>query len=153
MDDGFCCPLLLQVAEELRLALPGIFGDHRLHKLWAFKYDSELSGIPVHADFAAVNVNFWITPDDALLDSDGGGLTIYDKEAPLDWDFSHYNNNEGAIRRFISESAANSVNISHRQNRAVVFNSDLFHETGAINFRPGYENRRINITMLYGNRC
>ena len=29
MDDGFCCPLLLQIADELRHALPGIFtGTH-----------------------------------------------------------------------------------------------------------------------------
>lgn len=153
IDDGFCCPLLLQVAAELPRALPGIFGDHRLRQLWAFKYDSELSGIPIHADFAAVNVNFWITPDDAQIDTDGGGLIIYDKEAPLDWDFSRYNNDEPAIRRFISESGAKSVNAPHRQNRAVIFNSNLFHETGAISFRPGYENRRINITMLYGDRC
>jgi hypothetical protein len=34
----------------------------------------------------------------------------------------------------------------------VIFNSDLFHETGEINFRSGYENRRINITMLFGKR-
>jgi len=34
----------------------------------------------------------------------------------------------------------------------VIFNSDLFHETGEINFRGGYENRRINITMLFGKR-
>jgi hypothetical protein len=33
-----------------------------------------------------------------------------------------------------------------------MFNSDLFHETGAIRFRDGYENRRINITFLYGDR-
>jgi hypothetical protein len=33
-----------------------------------------------------------------------------------------------------------------------MFNSDLFHETGPLTFKPGYENRRINITMLFGKR-
>ena len=37
----------------------------------------------MHADAAAVNVNFWLTPDDANLDPDGGGLVVWDKEAPL----------------------------------------------------------------------
>ena len=37
-------------------------------------------------------------------------------------------------------------------NRCVVFNSDLFHRTDDIHFRDGYEDRRINITMLYGTR-
>ena len=153
MTDGFCCPLLLQIAEELRQALPDIFRDHTLRKLWAFKYDSQLTGIPVHADFAAVNVNFWITPDEANLDPDSGGLVFYDKEAPLDWDFALYNENQPAIHRFLEESGAKKVNVPHRQNRAVVFNSDLFHETGEIKFRDGYENRRINITMLFGDRA
>jgi hypothetical protein len=35
---------------------------------------------------------------------------------------------------------------------ATIFNSDLFHETGEIRFREGYENRRVNVTMLYGRR-
>jgi Flp pilus assembly protein TadD len=152
MDDGFCCPLLMQIAEELPRSLPAIFGNHTLRKLWAFKYDSQLSGIPIHADFAAINVNFWVTPDDANLDPDGGGLTVWDKEAPLDWDFTKYNNDQAAIRRFLAERGARAVNVPHRQNRAVIFNSDLFHETSRLRFRNGYENRRVNITMLYGKR-
>jgi hypothetical protein len=34
----------------------------------------------------------------------------------------------------------------------VLFNSDLFHSTDEISFREGYENRRINITLLFGQR-
>jgi len=151
-DDGFCCPLLLQIAEELRHALPGIFEPHTLRKLWAFKYDSRLSGIPMHADFAAINVNFWVTPDEANLDANGGGMTVWDKEAPLDWDFAKYNNDQAALRRFLEETNARPVAVPHRQNRAVIFNSDLVHETAPLTFRDGYENRRINITMLYGKR-
>jgi hypothetical protein len=32
--------------------------------------------------FAAVNVNFWITPDDANLDEKSRGLVVYDVDAP-----------------------------------------------------------------------
>jgi hypothetical protein len=42
--------------------------------------------------------------------------------------------------------------VPHRCNRAVIFNSDLIHRTDDIRFRPGYENRRINVTFLYGVR-
>lgn len=59
--------------------------------MWAYKYDSEMNGINIHADTAAVNgdllaraglrclgaVNFWITEDDANLDADSGGLVVY----------------------------------------------------------------------------
>jgi tetratricopeptide (TPR) repeat protein len=151
-EQGFWCPLIDQIQEELRLALPGIFRHHKLRKTWAFKYDSALSGIPMHADFAAVNVNFWITPDAANLDPDHGGLVVWDKEAPADWDFAAYNTDLAAMQRFLKDSDARAVTIPHRQNRAAIFNSDLFHATDRISFAPGYENRRINITLLYGTR-
>ena len=44
------------------------------------------------------------------------------------------------------------MTVPYRANRAVIFDSDLFHETDQIAFKEGYLNRRINITMLYGTR-
>jgi tetratricopeptide (TPR) repeat protein len=156
MEDGFCCPLLMQIAEELPRALPGIFGRHRLVQLWAYKYDSRLSGIDMHADSAAINVNFWITPSEANLDPESGGLVVWDREAPPDWSSKRYNSSElddqAAIREFLASSGAASVRVAHRQNRAVIFNSDLFHRTDDVRFRAGYDNRRINVTLLYGKR-
>jgi tetratricopeptide (TPR) repeat protein len=151
-ESGFASPLLAQIADELRQAYEGIFGQHPLRYLWAFKCDSRQKGVNIHADFAAVNVNFWITPDEANLDAAHGGLMVWDVAAPLDWDFNRYNNDEAAIRGFLAEKGAGSVTVPYRANRAVIFDSDLFHETDAIAFRDGYANRRINITMLYGRR-
>jgi tetratricopeptide (TPR) repeat protein len=151
-EHGFASPLLAQIAEELRSTYPAIFAGHPLRYSWAFKYDSRLSGIKIHADFAAVNVNFWITPDEANLDPDRGGLVVWDVAAPLDWDFMKYNTAEKEIREFLSANGANPMTIPYRSNRAVIFDSDLFHETDDINFKDGYTNRRINITLLYGSR-
>jgi len=153
-EHGFACPLVAQIANELRSAYPAIVGEHPLLQWWGFKYDSRLKGINIHADFAAVNVNFWITPDEANLDPEGGGLVIWDKPAPLEWSFQQYNNpNAGQnIRDFLARSGAHAVTVPHRANRAVIFDSDLFHETDRITFKEGYLNRRINITMLYGLR-
>jgi len=44
------------------------------------------------------------------------------------------------------------MTIPYRANRAVIFDSDLFHQTDTIRFKPGYCNRRINVTLLYGER-
>ncbi len=151
-EDGFAPPLLAQIAEELRAAHSEIFGSCPLLHHWAFKYDSALNGIKVHADFAAVNVNFWITPDEANLNPLTGGLIIWDVAAPLDWDFEKYNSGEEEIRAFLARENAKSMPIPYRSNRAVIFDSDLFHETDRIDFKDGYEDRRINITLLYGNR-
>jgi tetratricopeptide (TPR) repeat protein len=151
-EDGFACPLLTQIAEGLRSAFPDIFAALPFQYLWAFKYDSQLQGIKVHADFATVNVNFWITPDDANLDPESGGLVIWDRCAPQDWDFAAYNGEAAPIREFLARSEARPVKVPYRANRAVIFDSDLFHETDRMQFKPGYENRRINITLLYGRR-
>ncbi len=151
-DDGFDCPLLIQVAEELRAAMPELLADNPLKFLWAYKYDSRLKGIGTHADSAEVNVNFWITPDSCNLDPEHGGLLVYRTEAPSTWDFDKYNNDRPAIRRFLEQHDSGSVRVPYRCNRAVIFNSDLFHETDRFLFRDSYECRRINITMLFGDR-
>ena len=151
-EHGFACPLLAQIADELRGSYPAIVGEHPLLQLWGFKYDSRLSGINIHADFAAVNVNFWITPDEANLDPASGGLVVWDAPAPLGWDFAKYNDDVPAARDFLTRAGARAVTIPYRANRAVIFDSDLFHETDRIAFKEGYLNRRINITMLYGRR-
>jgi hypothetical protein len=149
---GFACPLLAQISEELRGTYPEILEQHKLLQFWGFKYDSTLSGIKMHADFAAVNVNFWITADEANLDPQHGGVVIWDVPAPLDWDFAKYNDSPQLARDFLAQSGARPVSVPHRANRAVIFDSDLFHETDRISFKEGYRNRRINITLLYGRR-
>jgi tetratricopeptide (TPR) repeat protein len=151
-ESGFACPLLAQIADELRAVFPSVFEGHPLRYLWGFKYDSSLSGIDVHADFAAVNVNFWITPDAANLDPESGGLVLWDVAAPPDWNVVKYNRDAKANRAFLERERARPITIPYRANRAVIFDSDLFHKTDKISFKDGYLNRRINITMLYGDR-
>ena len=150
--DGFATALALQIADELRARLPGIFGRHRLEQLWAYKYDSRLQGIATHADFAAVNVNFWVTPDEANRDPASGGLVVHTAHAPSDWAFRTYNADSARMARFLADAGGEPVTVPYRRNRVVIFDSDLFHRTDDLDFRPGYENRRINVTMLFGER-
>lgn len=154
LGDGFASPLLFQIAEELRLRFPRIFTTHRLTQAWAFKHDSARRGLNIHADAAAVNVNFWITSDEANLNPETGGLIVYDKEAPQEWNFREYNSdqNKPKILAWLRDVGAEAIRIPYRANRAVVFNSDLFHETDDISFKDDYLSRRINITLLYGHR-
>ncbi|MYM41114.1 hypothetical protein [Duganella qianjiadongensis] len=150
---GLRCPLLDQLAASLREALPVLIGQrHRLTQLWAYKYPARMPGDDVHADFAAINVNFWITPDQANLDPASGGMHIYDIAAPPDWQFEEYNRRPDKIRRYLSAMGAQARYIPYRQNRAIIFDSDLFHGTARCHFRDDYASRRINITLLYGQR-
>jgi hypothetical protein len=152
MFDGFASELLLRIARELRQRLPRIFRGHPLQMLWGYKYDPTLQGIGVHADAAAVNVNFWITPDEANLAPEGGGLLVWPRAAPPDWDFERFNRDPAQIMAFLRKAGDAPVRVPHRANRAVIFDSDLFHATDELQFREGYESRRVNVTMLYGRR-
>ena len=157
--DGLANPLIFQIADELRKKFPKIFKSYSINQIWAYKYDSRaknkdssLKGINVHADFAAINVNFWITPKKANLNPKSGGLIVYDVEAPKEWDFNTFNNDEKRIREELKKSQGNTKVIPYNENRAVIFNSNLFHETDSYEFKEGYENRRINVTLLFGHR-
>ena len=78
LSTGFCPRVLLAIADELRRAMPEVVGPHPLWQGWGFKYDQRMQGIALHADFARVNVNFWITPDDGCDDHETGGMVVYE---------------------------------------------------------------------------
>lgn len=109
--DGFTCPLLMQVAEELRQELPAIFlPQYPLTQVWGFKNTQHLpAASTTHADFAAVTTNLWITPDSANTIPEQGGLTIYNVDAPPHWDFMTYNGRSDAIRSFLDSQGAMSI--------------------------------------------
>jgi hypothetical protein len=152
-EDGLACPLMAQIAEEMRSTFPGILAAHPFRYLGAFKYDSALStGTNTHADNSAVNFNLYIAPDDANLDPASGGMDIWDVAMPPNVDMRIYNGNEPAARDFLARSKARLTIIPHRANRAILFKSDLFHKTSHCNFQEGYLNKRINISLLFGDR-
>lgn len=153
LQDGFSGRLLLRIAAELRERMPRTIRDHALQTMWACKYDSNYAGIDLHGDVAAINVRFWLTPDEANLDPACGGLILYSHDGPRTQSFKHFNHDHERIRKYLESVDARKIKVPYRANRAVIFDSGLFHETGACRFREGYENRRIDVTMLYGTRA
>ena len=156
VSSGFSCYLLSQIAEEVKDCFPRVLGEHHLNNIWIYRYNNQSKGVVAHADEGEVTFNLWITPSHANLYPKGGGLIVYTKDFPNDWDFRHYNKMknttivEDEITTFLSD--ADSVTIPHRQNRATLFSSKLFHKSDQIHFKEGYENRRMNITFLFGKR-
>ena len=152
IENSFNAPLLLQISEEIRFNFPKIIKKLPLTKAWAFKCNNQMKGIKIHADFAAINVNFWVTPDNANLNKNSGGLLVWDKEAPKKWDVEKYNNNHLEIKKFLKKKKSKMKKIKYKSNRVIIFNSNLFHASDNFNFKKNYENRRINMTFLYGKR-
>jgi len=156
LQDGFAAPILTQIAHELTIKFPHVFQGHALHNLWAYKYQAEIPGIEIHADEAAVNCNLWITPTEAYQGEPGrGGLVVYHAQAPLEWDtaaFNAYGQNRANVDQLLADSGWENTIIPYQQNRMVIFRSNLFHKTDSFRFRKKYEDRRINITFLFGGR-
>jgi tetratricopeptide (TPR) repeat protein len=150
LEDGLACPLLLQIAYELRRAFPDILGPHSLSQAWAFKGLRTQSAVDIHADDAAVSLNFWVTPAEANLEPAHGGLVVALTPPPDDWTIRDYNADQKRIVTFLEKNARNSLVVPYRPNRAALFRSRLFHHSDRPKFAPRYENHRINLTLLYG---
>lgn len=150
LEDGLACPLVLQIADEFRAALPTLLGPHPLTQAWAFKGLRGDQPIDIHADDAAISLNFWVTPDSANRNPDRGGLALYRAVPPPDWPIVDYDADRARVQAFLERRGDSAVTVPYRENRAVLFESRLFHGSDAPDFAPGYENHRINITMLFG---
>jgi tetratricopeptide (TPR) repeat protein len=150
LEDGLACPLLLQIADDLRRAFPEILGAHPLSQAWAFKGLLPQAAVDVHADDAAVSVNFWVTPTEANLEPEHGGLVVCRAPPPGDWQIKDYDVDQAHLVTFLEQNPAGRLTVPYRQNRAVLFRSRLFHHSDRPNFASGYGNHRINLTLLYG---
>jgi len=178
MGDGFgAAGLIHQIAAELIAAFPLILSGRRLIQAWSYKYDDgHARGIDPHSDAGAVSVNLWLTPDDSNLDPDTGGLIIWPESPPENWTFGQANLDTASVRAHLdngsfedqptsleewrrykmNEGATHGnqhktkvLRVPYRENRCILFESRLFHQTDKIRFRSGYRNRRINVTFLF----
>tara|TARA_Y100000389_G_scaffold204538_1_gene257790 strand:- start:3792 stop:5324 length:1533 start_codon:yes stop_codon:yes gene_type:complete len=149
LGTGMSNEAVLEFSEELRTKFKNIFLKYHLSQAWAFKYDTEKKGINIHADDAKVNVNFWITPELANLNKNSGGLIIWKKQPHLDASFHDFNSLESAEKIYDEVKDVDSIKIPYKENRAIIFNSKLYHATDSIEFKDDYVNRRVNVTFLY----
>jgi len=154
LTDGFNCSLLYQIAEELKARFPRVIGPRFLSNMWAYRHAAAARGVDAHTDYAAATFNFWITDDAANLAPGRGGLLLYKVEEPLDWDWMEVNRrkNDPDIQAQVADflGPAEPVTLAYRSNRAVLFASKLFHKSDEIRFAEGFANRRVNVTMLFG---
>ncbi len=157
VTDGFCCGIILKVVDELRARFNRLIGHLPLNNMWCYRYDSEGVGVRPHNGDGSVTFNFYITPNESNIgDMEGGGMVMYNKMHPPEWDWLTFNmkKDDPDIQQQISKylADAKSLTVPYRCNRAVVFHSTLFHKTDPFKFRDTYEDRRMNITMLFGKR-
>ncbi len=157
LDEGFNCSILYKIASELKTTFPEILGPLHLQNIWCYRQAPIGDGVRAHSDQAAVTFNFWLTADDANLDNKSGGLVLYDREQPLEWDWykTNYEKDDPAVLQRIMTylQGANTKTIPYRENRAVMFYSNMLHRSDRFRFKRGYKNSRMNVTMLFGRHA
>lgn len=153
LETGLASPLLLQIAAQARAAFPEILGPHPLKQIWAFKNVSRGDRIGLHVDDAAVSLNLWLTADQDHDAAESGGLTVYRRRLDAERELRSYDADGDDLRWALAEGGATAANVPYRQNRAVFFDSTLYHESTGTNFASGYVNHRVNVTLLYGERA
>jgi hypothetical protein len=170
--EGFSHPLLVEVAAEIAKTLPFV-ADLPLVQMWAYSFDQTegdrdgdsregdssrgARGIRLHMDAARVNLNVWLTPDDANLDPSSGGLVVFTKSfvdemqrhGERTYSFADIQDAR-AGEAFLRGSEHLNITVPHRRNRVVIFDSTLWHATDHLKFKTGHKNRRINLTFLFG---
>lgn len=147
---GICCPLLVQIAEDVRAAFPRIFEDVLFHNTWSYKFYSRRSGVPVHADDGKISVNFWLTPDEANLNPETGGLTFWKERVPIRFFAETQDEKDKIMRKIIGAPTADPFIVPYGGNKVALFESRLLHKTNEVEFKDGYANRRVNLTLLFG---
>jgi tetratricopeptide (TPR) repeat protein len=145
--NGFRPPIVDRLDKQLQTALPRILKGRRLRQIWSYRNIIGQTGVGVHADFSAININVWMTPDKFNLNENSGGLLIYPIKRPAEWEFETYNGDNQSITSLLNGIEA--IKIPYRFNRAVIFDSALFHGSDNPNFSSTFEGRRMNMTLLY----
>ena len=140
---------ILEFSTELTKLFKNIFLDYHLSQAWSFKYDAKRDGIGIHADDAKVNVNFWITDDSANINPQCGGMIIWKKMPDQNASFEEFNSSDAYEKLKKDVKDVDFIRVPYKSNRAVIFNSKLYHVTDEINFKDNYKDRRVNVTFLY----
>lgn len=151
LEDGLACPLMLQITDELRAEFPELLGQYSLAQAWAFKAVDPRAAVDIHSDDGAVSLNFWLTPTEASRGTaEHNGLGLCLASPPEDWRVRDYEKDKTRAREFLAEHADAVEIVPYRANRAVLFKSRLLHWSDDPQFAEGYENHRINVTLLFG---
>eukprot|EP00933_Yihiella_yeosuensis_P052055 TRINITY_DN5003_c0_g1_i1.p1 TRINITY_DN5003_c0_g1~~TRINITY_DN5003_c0_g1_i1.p1 ORF type:complete len:192 (+),score=39.50 TRINITY_DN5003_c0_g1_i1:2-577(+) len=140
LEDGLASPLLAQLVDGLRNALPKTLGSHTLTGVRAWKADNS----PLEKDAkvdgpelektskeAAVSMLLWVVPEKALNGTSSNALHIY--------------------RRDQTEDEAEPVAlIKYAQNRAVFWDQSLKAIWKGPEWNPGFLNRGIHLLLTFG---
>lgn len=179
LEDGLASPLLAQVADGLRHALPNVLGSLSLTGARAYKADNSplptnTSVTPPLADDsagAAVSVLIWTVPASAQLDPANGALILRGRSnagpesaatlgksqdadpTEVVWSTRNYwdeDDDEAEEEGGAASAAAAPARVSYKANRAVFWSSDVEPDWRGSGWQKGFEERGIHLLLTFG---
>ena len=54
-----------------------------------------------------------------------------------------------AVKSSLPKGSSEELKLAVGENRALLFHGLIFHQSAEAKFKPGFENRRRNVTMLF----
>jgi hypothetical protein len=116
---------------------------------WAILANQD-SGLRPHADNGTFVVNFWLTPDEYNLDSDSGGMVLFDVRRPENIMSPEFQISPQSDEYVAVRTRGEKLEIPYRCNRAVIFDARLFHSSLSISFAAdGAQAKRLNVSMIF----
>lgn len=145
-------PRIDEVAKSLQERLPRLMAGFDFVEHWAFSHVGGV-GLRPHFDVGSVTVNLWLTPDEHNLTPGRAGLILYSVRQPADLSGGQLKIPGWSDEYFVSQHDGTEVRIPYRCNRAVVFDSKLYHASDEGTFRGGdLWSCRMNLSLLFDDR-
>jgi hypothetical protein len=145
-------PQAADIANSLCRQIPRVLAGFELVEHWAFLHPRS-GGLRPHFDVGSVTVNLWMTHDSHNRTPERSGLILYGVKRPTELQADEYKRPGWADDYFKREHDGTEVSIAYRCNRAVLFNSALFHASDEGVFEASdLESSRMNLTFLFDDR-
>lgn len=138
------------LGEELTKRLPRVFDGLSLQQYIAFWHHRN-TGLYAHSDISQVSLNLWLTPDEFNRNPATGGMILHDVKRTDDMEIHEFNAAPWSTGYLASHTKGNSVRVTYKCNRAVLFDSRTFHASDTpLDFvNAGPESIRLNLTLMF----
>jgi len=146
-------PAIDQIAQQVMASCPEFFSGYRLLDHWVLLYPVDAPR-KVHSDVGRLTLNIWMTPDEANLAPERGGLVFYDVKRP-DPKHPEANSPYSWSDQFLNDhTLGSSETVSYRWNRAVLFDARTFHQTDELLFtNEGISCFRMNLSLTFDDEA
>jgi len=138
---------LKKISDKYVIPKVSFLNENDYSRGWSLRFNTTGTGVGPHTDPAQYTVNVWVTPNHSLANENSNGLIMYRKRFDNKRWMETYNWTLDESKEYVKHSR--KVNIPYKFNRAVIFESNQFHETDNVIMKPGVNNCRVSYTFLY----